>query len=70
MSKPLTLNKTDWKSVARGAAVAAAGAVLAYLASEVVPFIDQSTATGASLAAIGGVLVNIARKWITETETK
>lgn len=58
------LNGDDWRRIGKGALLAAGGAVVAYLTSEVLPSLDQSTLMGATLAAIASTLLNLARKWL------
>lgn len=57
------MNSEKWKSIAKGAGIAAAGAVLTYLADAVVPSL-RLEGSGASLAvaAVMSVVVNAARK--------
>jgi hypothetical protein len=53
----------DWKSIARGAAIALAGAALTYATSVVVPAMEGSgNATLLTLAAFASVAVNVLRK--------
>lgn len=58
------MNRQDWIKVGKGALVAAAGAALAYMSTDVIPGLEQSSGTGEFLAAALAVLINAARKWI------
>ena len=66
-SPRLRLNKTDVLAVLRGALLAAAGAIAAYLATNVIPNLDESTVLGAMLAGIGATLLNVLRKYLLDT---
>jgi hypothetical protein len=61
------LDTTDLLKIARGAALAAAGAAVAYLATEVVPTLDDSTAVGAVIAAVASTALNALRMWLSDT---
>lgn len=61
------LDKADLLRIARGAALAAAGAVVTFLATEVVPHLDDSTATGALIAAVASTALNALRTWLRDT---
>jgi hypothetical protein len=53
----------DWNSIARGAAIALAGAALTYATSIVIPAMQGSgNATLLTLAAFASVAVNVLRK--------
>jgi NAD(P)-dependent dehydrogenase (short-subunit alcohol dehydrogenase family) len=59
------MTQSEWKSVARGAGIALAGALLAYGAEVVVPMLQQSgSAALLMLSASMSVGINIGRKWI------
>jgi hypothetical protein len=62
-----TLTRTDLVKIATGAALAAAGAVVTFLAAEVVPHLDDSTAVGALIAAVASTALNALRKWLSDT---
>lgn len=62
------LNSHDLLSIARGACLAAGGAVIAYLSTEVLPHLDESTTAGAILAGVGATLLNLLRKYVTATK--
>jgi hypothetical protein len=66
-SPKFTLSKSDLLRIAKGAALAAAGAVATFLAAEVLPSLDNSTAIGAVIAAIASTALNALRKWLTDT---
>lgn len=59
------LNAQDGLKILRGAALAAGGAVLAYLSAEVLPNLDAGTAVGGALAAAAATALNALRKWLT-----
>lgn len=63
-SKKYSLNGTDVTAIAKGAAIAAGGALLTYLATEVVPNLDQSTMFGATVAGISSIVLNVVRKYL------
>ncbi|MDQ3330504.1 MAG: hypothetical protein M3552_07610 [Planctomycetota bacterium] len=66
-STKFQLDKSDLMKIAKGAALAAAGAVVTFLATEVVPHLDESTATGAVIAAVASTALNALRTWLTDT---
>ncbi len=66
-SKSFTLSKVDLLRVAKGAALAAGGAVVTYLAAEVLPGLDDSTAVGAMIAAVASTTLHALQKWLTDT---
>jgi len=66
-SSPLQLDRSDLIKIAKGAALAAAGAVVTFLATDVMPHLDESTATGAVLAAVASTALNAIRQWLTDT---
>lgn len=68
-SPKYTLSQTDLLRIAKGAALAAAGATVTYLAAEVLPSLDDSTAVGAVIAAVASTALNALRKWLTDTRT-
>ena len=59
------LNAEDLGKIARGAALAAAGAALTFLTAEVLPNLDAGTAVGGALAAALATALNALRKWLT-----
>lgn len=61
------LNRDDLASIGRGALLAAAGAVVTYLATEVLPHLDQTTVVGAVVAGIASTLINAIRKYVSDT---
>lgn len=63
-SKKFSLSKTDLKKVLKGLALAVAGCAVAYITSDVLPYIDNTATTGAIVAGGVAVVLNIARKWI------
>lgn len=67
-SSRFQLNRDDWRRIGKGALLAAGGAVVAYLTSEVLPNLDQSTLMGATLAALASTLLNLARKWMAHAQ--
>lgn len=50
-------------SIAKGAAIAAAGAIVPFL-GELAGVLDDGTAVGAVLGAVAAVLTNVARKFL------
>lgn len=60
------LSKEDWIKVGRGALIAGGGAVLVYIAD----FLQTADFAGWTpvMVAVASVLVNIARKFLTDTE--
>lgn len=63
-SAPMTLNTDDFKKIGKGAAIAAAGAVIAYLSTEVIPNLDENNAVAAGLACVLSIAINFARKFL------
>ena len=63
-SKKFSLNVEDGKKIAKGMGLALAGCAVAYLSSEVVPYIDDSATAGALVASVAAILINVARKWL------
>lgn len=63
-SKKYSLNGADVVAIVKGAGVAAGGALLTYLATEVVPNLDQSTMLGATVAGIASIVLNVVRKYL------
>lgn len=61
-----TLNSADLASIASGALIAAAGGAIAYLSTEVLPNLDQSTMLGAIIAGVGSIAVNAFRKYMAD----
>ncbi len=59
------LNAEDVGKILRGAALAAGGAILAFLSSEVLPNLDAGAAFGGALAAAAATALNALRKWLT-----
>lgn len=62
-SKKFTLNSIDWKNIAKGALIAAAGALLTYL-TEVVASVDFGDLTPVVVSG-WSIAVNIFRKYLT-----
>ena len=67
-SPKLSLNKSDMLSVLRGALLAAGGAVVVYLSTQVIPHLDDSTMIGAVVAGIASTVLNALRKYTTDTQ--
>lgn len=59
------LNAADGLKILHGAALAAGGAILAYLTSEVLPNLETDAAIGGVLAAAAATALNALRKWLT-----
>jgi hypothetical protein len=66
-SPKLQLNRNDMLSVLRGALLAAGGALVTYLATEVVPNLDEGTTLGALIAGIAATALNLLRKYASDT---
>jgi hypothetical protein len=66
-SPPLRLNQNDLRCILRGALLAAGGAIVTYLATEVVPNVDNSTMLGAVIAGFGSTCLNAIRKYLSDT---
>lgn len=66
-SKALSLSREDWIKIAKGAAIAVAGALITVGLEQVVPALEGSGAWGASIAAIMAIVLNTLRKWLTDT---
>ena len=60
------LNSQDLASITRGALLAAAGGVVAYLGTQVLPNLDQSTMLGATIAGLGSIAINAFRKYMAD----
>jgi len=59
------MNREDWLSIAKGAGIAVAGALLAYGADFLIPAMQSSgSAVLLGLAAVASVAINVARKWL------
>ncbi|MFH5806187.1 hypothetical protein [Alienimonas sp. DA493] len=63
------LNAADGLKILRGAALAAGGAILTYLATEVLPNLETGAALGGALAAAAATALNALRKWLTGPAT-
>lgn len=61
------LNGRDLAAILRGALLAGGGAMIAFLSTEVLPHIDNSTLLGAAIAGIGSTLLNGLRKYLSDT---
>jgi len=64
------MGMNDWKSIGRGALIAAGGAVITYVATAVIPAM-QSSGDGVllAIAAAASVALNYARKWLASHAT-
>jgi hypothetical protein len=56
------LDKTDWEKIAKGAGIAAAGAVLTYL-SEAITTVEFGVYTAVAVSVFS-VLINAGLKWV------
>ena len=66
-SKPLQMNSTDLKKAAMGLLMAVVGAALAYISTEYIPLLQESSdSEKLFLAAILSAAVNFLRKWVTD----
>jgi hypothetical protein len=62
------MSKSEWLSIAKGAGIAVAGALLTFAAEAVIPAMQGSgSATLLTIAAIASVMVNVARKYMVAT---
>jgi hypothetical protein len=52
----------QWKKVAKGAAIAAVGAIAGYVSTVVLPLLENSTGAVALIAPLVSVVVNIVLK--------
>lgn len=66
-SQPFSLSSQDWKKILAGAAIAAAGAVLTFIADSVLPDFQEKGLLDASLFVLFSTLVNALRKFLTDT---
>lgn len=64
MSQKFQLTLEDGKKIFKGLAIALGGCAIAHIATEVVPYIEQSGTAGALVAAVSAILINVARKWL------
>jgi hypothetical protein len=59
------MSRSDWLSIAKGAGIAVAGALLAFGAEVLIPAMQSSNnAVLLAVAALASVAVNIGRKWL------
>jgi len=59
------MSKSEWLSIAKGAGIAIAGALLAFAGDVLIPAMHASgSATLLTVAVIASVLVNVARKYL------
>ena len=59
------MSKSEWLSIAKGAGIAVAGALLTFVAEAVIPAMQASgSATLLTVAVVASVLVNVARKYM------
>ena len=59
------MSREEWLSIAKGAGIAVAGALVAFAADIVIPAMQASGSAGLLTAAvIASVLVNVARKYL------
>ena len=65
-SARFSLSAQDLASVANGALMAAGGAAVAWLATNWLPKIDQSTSSGILLAAVANTVINFLRKLLSD----
>lgn len=56
----------DWKKIAKGAALAAAGALAGYASTVIVPQLQESPGAVAIIAPLVSVALNVVRKWIAD----
>jgi uncharacterized membrane protein len=56
------MNAEQWKKVAKGAGIAAVGAIAGYVSTVVLPLLENSTGAVALIAPLVSVVVNIVLK--------
>ena len=66
-SRSGSLAKSDLEKIVTGAAVAASGALLAYCADTVIPWLQENPKFSLVLAPMLAVMVNALRKWLSDT---
>ena len=70
-SEKFSLAKKDFLKIGKGALIAAAGAVLAYLSTQVFPQLQESgDVMLITIAGIGAVVINAAQKYLQDTTEK
>jgi len=68
-SNKFSLSSIDWKKIAKGAGIAAAGGILAWASTSFVPSLQGSDSSVAiMIAGVLSVLVNAAQKFLTNTQ--
>lgn len=68
MSPRFSLSKSDWLKISKGLMLALAGALLAWVLTELVPTLEASSDPRLLfIAAVLSAVVNVIRKWITDT---
>lgn len=70
MSKRFRLSPHDFKGIFTGAAIAAAGVVLALLTGETVTGVDMDSPLAVVLSGLFAIAVNLLRKFVTDTTSK
>jgi cysteine synthase len=66
-SRRFQLDSVDINKWLKGASIAAAGAVLGYVSTAVLPELEgMESEVGAVAAAIGAIVVNLLRKWLAD----
>lgn len=58
------MTREQWIKIAKGAGIAIGGALLAYVADAVVPFLDDHPIYGPAIAGVASIFINAARKWL------
>lgn len=66
-SKPFSISTDDLLRIARGAALAAAGAVAAYITTTVIPSLHGDDIANMALTAVFSVLANSLRLFAADT---
>ena len=64
---PRKLGKDDAVKIAKGAAIAMAGALVVYLADVVMPSLMDSEFAQTTLFVVASTIINALRKWFTDT---
>ena len=70
-SKNFSLGKGDIVKIGKGALIAAAGAILAYISTQVFPQLQESdNAILIATAGVGAIVVNALQKFLKDTTAK
>jgi hypothetical protein len=67
-SPRMQLGRSDVMSIVKGALLAAGGALVTYLSTNVVSNLDDSTMLGAAICGIASTALNALRKYLSDTQ--